>query len=255
MDPVQDRFESPPSGQSPGQPIWQPQEPPPGDGPGDGKGEKIFNAPLAPLLVALSMPVLFFLQERLPDEGLRWAFFPNTLTNGGWWPGILTSMILHGGWAHALMNAGFAIAFGPPIARLFSGAKGGFIFFAYYIVCGLAGTLGYGLVHLGSDAPMVGASGAVTGLLGGAIRLLGTNGRVRSLTDPRVISTSVVILILNAVTGLIGFAPGADGAGIAWEAHAFGFLAGLLLIGPLARWFGKPPEGFASGAGLGDPRA
>jgi membrane associated rhomboid family serine protease len=241
MDPVQDRFESPPSGP----PIWQPQGPPPGDGPGEGKGEKIFNAPLAPLLVALSMPVLFFLQERLPDEGLRWAFFPDTLATGGWWPGVLTSMILHGGWAHALMNAGFAIAFGPPIARLFSGAKGGFIFFAYYIVCGLAGTLGYGLVHLGSDAPMVGASGAVTGLLGGAIRLLGTNGRLRPLTDPRVLSTSIVILILNAVTGLIGFAPGAEGAGIAWEAHAFGFVAGLLLIGPLARWFGKPSAGFA----------
>jgi len=246
MDPVQDRIESPP----PGPPIWQPPAPPPSDG---GR-EKVFNAPLPSLLIALSMPVLFFLQARLPDEGLRWAFFPDTLTTGGWWPGILTSMALHGGWAHALVNAGFAIAFGPPIARLFSGAKGGFVFFAYYIVCGLCGTLGYGLVHLGSDAPMVGASGAVTGLLGGAIRLMGTDGGVRPLTDRGVITTSIVILILNAVTGLIGFAPGVEGAGIAWEAHAFGFLAGLLLIGPLARGFGKPPGGFASRAGLRDPR-
>ncbi|QTC91923.1 rhomboid family intramembrane serine protease [Brevundimonas goettingensis] len=254
MGSEHDRFDTPsgPPSSSP----WGARAPSPTPDGGDGQDrERIFNAPLAPLLVALSMPVMFFLQERLPDEGLRWAFFPNSLTNGGWWPGILTSMILHGGWAHALMNAGFAIAFAPPIARLFSGAKGGFIFFAYYIVCGLAGTLGYGLIHLGSDAPMVGASGAVTGLLGGAIRLLGTSGRVRPLSDRGVISTSAVILILNAVTGLIGFAPGADGAGIAWEAHAFGFLAGLLLIGPLARWFGKPPAGFASEAGLGDPRA
>jgi membrane associated rhomboid family serine protease len=254
MDPVQDRFESPPSGA----PLWEPQEPqePPAGG---NDRERIFNVPLPALLVAVSMPVLFFLQERLPDEGLRWAFFPDTLRTGGWWPGILTSMVLHGGWAHALMNAGFAIAFGPPIARLFPGAKGGFIFFAYYIVCGLAGTLGYGLVHLGAnmggDAPMVGASGAVTGLLGGAIRLLGAGGRVRPLTDRSVVTTGAVILVLNAVTGLIGFAPGVEGASIAWEAHAFGFLAGLLLIGPLARWFAKPAAGFASSPGLGDPRA
>ncbi|HEX8471454.1 MAG TPA: rhomboid family intramembrane serine protease [Brevundimonas sp.] len=255
MTAGQDRFETTPGGatEAPpaGPPIWEPQSPPPGD---DGR-EKIFNAPLLPILIALSMPALFYLQQSLPDEGLRWAFFPDTLRTGGWWPGVLTSMTLHGGWTHALMNAGFAVAFGPPIARLFAGAKGGFIFFAYYIVCGLIGTLGYGLIHLGSDAPMVGASGAVTGLLGGAIRLLGTDGRVRPLTDRRVLTTAVVILILNAITGLIGFAPGADGAGIAWEAHAFGFLTGLLLIGPLARWFGKPPEGFASSSGLGDPRS
>ena len=255
MNPGQDRFDSPPTGSGPGAPatppIWEPQSPPPGEE----RRERIFNAPLLPILIALSMPALFFFQQGLPDEGLRWAFFPDTLRTGGWWPGVLTSMTLHGGWTHALMNAGFAIAFGPPIARLFAGFKGGFIFFAYYIVCGLIGTLGYGLMHLGSDAPMVGASGAVTGLLGGAIRLLGTDGRVRPLTDRRVLTTAIVIMILNAVTGMIGFAPGVENAGVAWEAHAFGFLAGLLLIGPLARWFGKPPGGFASSPGLGDPRA
>lgn len=200
------------------------------------------------------MPALFYLQLGLPDEGLRWAFRPDTLIEGGWWPGVLTSMVLHGGWSHALINAGFAFAFGPPVARLFSGVKGGGVFLGYYIVCGLVGTLGYGLVHLGSDAPMVGASGAVTGLLGGAIRLLGTDGRPRPLADRRVIGMSVAILALNAATGLIGFAPGAQGAGVAWEAHAFGFLTGLLLIGPLARWFGIARPAFASPPGMGDPR-
>jgi membrane associated rhomboid family serine protease len=216
--------------------------------------ERVFNAPLLPVLLALSMPTLYALQQKLPDEGLGWAFVPTSLVDGGWWPGVLTSMFLHGSWAHALINAGFAFAFGPPIARLFSGVKGGLVFLGYYIVCGLVGTVGYGLVHLGSDAPLVGASGAVTGLLGGAIRLLGTDGRPQPLTDRRVIGMSVAILVLNAVTGLIGFAPGVQGAQIAWEAHAFGFLAGLLLIGPLARWFGGVRPGFASPAGMGDPR-
>ena len=128
------------------------------------------------------------------------------------------------------------------------------VFLAYYIVCGLAGTLGYGLVNLMSEQPMVGASGAVTGLLGGAIRLMGTDGRPRPLGDRSVIGMSLAILALNVVTGLIGFAPGVEGAQIAWEAHAFGFIAGLLLIGPLARVFGNSRTGFASEPGMGDPR-
>jgi len=238
MDPVQDRFGHTASDKPP--------------------REKLLNAPLLPVLLALSIPALFFFQERLPDQGLRWAFYPSSLANGGWWPGVLTSMALHGGWAHAAVNAGFALAFGPPIARLFRGLKGGVVFLGYYIVCGLAGTVGYGLVHMGSDAPMVGASGAVTGLLGGAIRLIGAGDGLRQslrpLTDRRVVGMAAVVMILNAATGLIGFAPGVDGAQVAWEAHAFGFLAGILLIGPLARVFGRRDTGFASPPGLGDPR-
>jgi len=234
MDPVQDRF---------GRSAFD--KPP---------REKLLNAPLLPVLLALSIPALFFFQERLPDQGLRWAFYPSSLANGGWWPGVLTSMALHGGWAHAAVNAGFALAFGPPIARLFPGLKGGVVFLGYYIVCGLAGTVGYGLVHMGSDAPMVGASGAVTGLLGGAIRLIGAGDRPRPLTDRRVMGMAAAVMILNAATGLIGFAPGVDGAQVAWEAHAFGFLAGILLIGPLVRLFGRRGAGFASPPGLGDPR-
>lgn len=204
--------------------------------------EKMINAPLAPVLLAASIPVLYFLQTLLPDEGLAWAFRPVSLTQGGWWPGVVTSMALHAGWTHALINAAFAMAFGPPVARLFAGARGAMIFFAYYIVCGLIGTLGYGLIHLNDVTPMVGASGAVTGLLGGAVRLLGAEGRLKPLTDRGVLTTSAAILGINLVTGLVGYTPGVESAGIAWEAHAFGYLAGLLLIGPLYRAFGRKEE-------------
>ncbi|MGA0544405.1 rhomboid family intramembrane serine protease [Brevundimonas sp. VNH65] len=204
--------------------------------------EKMINAPLAPVVLAASIPVLYFLQTLLPDEGLVWAFRPVSLTQGGWWPGVVTSMALHAGWTHALINAAFALAFGPPVARLFAGARGAMIFFAYYIVCGLAGSLGFGLMHLNDVTPMVGASGAVTGLLGGAVRLLGGDGRLKPLTDRGVLTTSAAILGINLVTGLVGYTPGVESAGIAWEAHAFGYLAGLLLIGPLYRAFGRKEE-------------
>jgi membrane associated rhomboid family serine protease len=212
---------------------------PPGrfDGP---PREKILNAPPVAALLALSMPVLFLLQQRLPDGGLSYAFLPSSLVYGDWWPGLFSAMLVHGGWGHVLANAIAALAFGPPVARLFPGLRGAAVFLAFYIVCGLVASIGYGLVHLGSNDPVVGASGAVFGLMGAALRLLGSRGgQLRAITDRRVLSAAAVIMAVNAATGLIGFAPGVEGARIAWEAHAAGFVFGLLTIGPVARVFGR----------------
>ncbi|MBD3837881.1 rhomboid family intramembrane serine protease [Brevundimonas sp.] len=220
------------------------------DAPPPGR-ERIFNAPLTVVLIAVSMPVLFFFQQRLPDEGVSMAFAPADLADGRWGT-LFTSMLLHVGWAHAIMNAIAALAFGAPVARLFGDRIGPTVFLLFYVACGALAALGYGLVHWGSSDPMVGASGAVFGLIGGATRLMGApqgwrGGRVLSLLDRRVIAASIAWMAVNAVTGLIGYAPGADGARIAWEAHAFGFLAGLLAIGPLGRAFGTTSHAGRSG--------
>ncbi|KAK0332412.1 hypothetical protein LTR94_025003 [Friedmanniomyces endolithicus] len=164
--------------------------------------EKIFNAPFLPLLIAASMPVLFYLQERLPDQGLSMAFVPAELWRGQW-AGLFTSMLLHGGWAHVTMNAVGALAFGAP----------------------------------GGRPPLVGASGAVFGLIGAATRLMGGHGRVLPLFHPMVLKASAAWMAVNLIVGLIGLAPGADGARIAWEAHAVGFLFGIVAIGPIGGWF------------------
>jgi len=204
------------------------------------QNERMFNAPLAVVLIALSMPALFFFQQGLPDMGASMAFAPADLEHGRW-SGLFTAMLLHGGWTHAIMNAVGALAFGAPVARLFGDRIGPTVFLLFYIGCGVIAALGYGLVHWGATTPMVGASGAVFGLIGGATRLLGGRGRVLGLFHRRVVGATIAWMAVNAITGLIGYAPGTDGARIAWEAHAFGFFAGLLLIGPLARAFGKGP--------------
>lgn len=214
--------------------------------------ERIFNAPLLAVLLAASMPALYVLQERSRDNWLGLAFAPVDLGEGRY-GGLFTSMLVHGGWVHALMNAVAALTFGAPVARLFRGPAGAGVFLALYICAGIFATLGYGLVHLGSPDSLVGASGAVFGLIGAATRLLGGGGRVLPLTNRSVITTSIAWMGINAVVGLIGFAPGAEGARIAWEAHAFGFLFGILAIGPLARLFARPDEWFDSSGGLGDP--
>ena len=215
--------------------------------------ERILNAPAIAVLVAGSMPALYLIQERLPDQGLSLAFRPSSLWVGEWWPGLLTSMFVHSGWVHVAMNAVGALAFGPPVARLTGGAKGAVAFLLFYVACGLVATGGYGLVHPDSYDSLVGASGAVFGLMGGALRLLGRpDSRLRSLGDRRFLTTAAVLMAVNAAVGLIGLAPGMDGARIAWEAHAFGFVCGALLIGPWARAFGSRPAPFASSPDLGD---
>lgn len=208
------------------------------------------------VILAASLPILFWFQERLPDGGLSLAFRPASLWRGDWWPGLFTSMFMHGGWGHVAMNALGVFAFAPPIARLMPGARGVAGFLAFYLVTGLIGTAGYGLIHPDTFDPLVGASGAVFGLTGAAVRLLGRrNGALRSLGDRRFLVMAGVIMAINAAAGLIGLAPGAEGARVAWEAHAFGFVAGALLIGPWAGVFRSRPTLFASPPDLGDPPA
>lgn len=208
------------------------------------------------MLLAVSLPLLFWLQTRLPDGGLSLAFRPASLWRGDWWPGIFTSMFMHAGWGHVAMNALGVFAFAPPVARLMTGARGVVGFLAFYLATGLVGTAGYGLIHPDAFDPMVGASGAVFGLMGAALRLLGRrDGSLRPLGDRRFLVMAAVIMGVNVAAGLIGLAPGAEGARVAWEAHAFGFVAGALLIGPWARLFGSRRTSFDSPPDLRDPSA
>jgi membrane associated rhomboid family serine protease len=228
----------------------------PSDGRFDGPPpkERIFNAPLPALILAASIPALFWFQERSHTYWLELAFRTVDLPQGRY-SGLLTSMLVHDGWLHTTMNAVGAFTFAVPVARLFGHGFGVLVFLALYIVSGVVATLGYGLLHWGGPEYLVGASGAVFGLIGAATRLLGGRGRVLPLTDGGVIRTAIAWMGVNAVIGLIGFAPGVEGARIAWEAHAFGFLFGILAIGPLARIFARPDERFDSGPIKDDPVA
>jgi len=233
---------------TPEEPALTDQPPPP---------ERIFTAPAVALILAVSLPVLFWLQMTLSDGGLSLAFRPASLWRGDWWPGIFTSMFIHHGWGHVAMNAVGVLAFAPPVARLMPGPRGVAGFLAFYIVTGLVGTAGYALVHPDTFDPLGGASGAVFGLMGAAFRLLGRrNGRLRSLGDRRFLVMAAVIMGVNLGAGLIGLAPGAGaGARVAWEAHAFGFIAGALLIGPWALLFRSRSTSFDSPTDLRDPSA
>lgn len=156
--------------------------------------------------------------------------------------GLVTSLFVHGGWIHALMNAAFALAFGAPVARLLGlGLRGGSVFVLLYILSGIGAGLAYAALHPGSTDLVVGASGAVAGLMGAAGRLMDRPGVLSSPFAPRALSLALSWLVINLVMAALGGFPGLTGA-VAWEAHLFGFVAGALLVSPAA-WLAANSQG------------
>ncbi|MBI5847551.1 MAG: rhomboid family intramembrane serine protease [Nitrospirae bacterium] len=146
---------------------------------------------------------------------------------------IFTSMFMHGGVFHIFGNMLYLWIFGNNIEdRL-----GHFRFVLFYLFCGIAAALSYALTAASSEVPMIGASGAVSGVLGAYI-LLFPMARVHTIIFLGFFIQSVQIpalivigfwAIIQLINGLI--AQGMPGqGGIAWLAHAGGFLAGLITI-------------------------
>jgi membrane associated rhomboid family serine protease len=216
---------------------WGP-EPAPGEPDLPPGREPVFNAPWPAVLVAALIVGGFALQGLFPPplvDGL--AFAPADLAEGRWWTAV-TAIFLHYNWAHALMNGAFALAFATPVAR-FMGTRplGVAGFFGFYVLTGLLANLAFAALHLGTTTALVGASGSVSALMGAAARLIAGRGRLGGMFARETLSFAAALLAVNLIIALFGSAlvPGTGGAGIAWEAHIAGFIAGVLLIGPFSR--------------------
>lgn len=212
-----------------------PIEPCSGPPTGAPPAEPMFRAPWPAVAIAGVVIACYALQQMLPDGGLGFALFPQQVMAGN--PaGLLSSLFLHGGWAHAATNAAFALAFGAPVARLFGmRGRGVAVFFVFYIVCGLLAGLAFVVLHRDGVQPVVGASGAVAGLMGATARLMDPPGQLGLPFTRRSMSMAAAWIIVNLLMSVTGLTPGANGAPIAWEAHLGGFAAGLLLVGPFNR--------------------
>ena len=145
----------------------------------------------------------------------------------------LTSMFLHGGWGHLLGNALYLWVFGNNIEDSMGRAR----FLAFYLLCGLAAAATHVLLEQSSPVPTVGASGAISGVLGGYL-LLYPKVRVRTYFPPvflfRVPAWLILILwfaqqVLTGLPQLSQMRPDAS-AGVAVWAHVGGFVAGVLLV-------------------------
>ena len=191
-------------------------------------------------LAIIGANLLAFLHEwRLPAAQLE-AFFnehgfvPAVLTDGRRWEdlaGVFTSMFLHGGVAHLAGNLWFLWIFGNNIEDAVGHVK----FVAFYLLSGVAAAAAQYAMDPQSTVPMIGASGAVSGVLG-AYLLLYPRARVTvlvpiwvffKLVDVPAVLLLVVWFGLQLLSGL--YLP-ADRAGVAFGAHIGGFVAGLVLI-------------------------
>lgn len=213
-------------------PPWGAPREPQGEPP----REPMFNAPWPPLLLAGVILAGYALQGLAPGEAIfaRYGFSPAGLAQGRY-ETLVTALFLSGGWAHALTNAAGALAFGTPVARVFGlRGEGAVAFFLFYLVCGALSSLGFALVHPGGQTLLVGASGAVSGLMAATARILGGRGRMGPVISPPVLGMGAAWIVVNLIIAVLGFAPGMGDGAVAWEAHLFGFAAGLLLAGPFA---------------------
>ena len=146
---------------------------------------------------------------------------------------VFTSMFLHGGWMHVLGNMWFLWIFGDNIEDILGHGK----FLLFYLLCGIAAALLQVVTNPRSAIPMVGASGAISGVLG-AYLLLYPRVRVHVLVFLGFFVTTIVLpayLMLGywALLQVLGGLPslgGRDVGGVAYFAHIGGFLAGILLI-------------------------
>jgi membrane associated rhomboid family serine protease len=150
---------------------------------------------------------------------------------------FLSSMFMHGDVMHIFGNMLFLWIFGDNIENMIGHVR----YAAFYIICGIAAALAQIILGPDSIIPMLGASGAISGVLGGYILLFPTN-RVRALifniftTVPAYVALGLWIGV-QLIQGY--FAPPGQG-GVAYAAHIGGFLAGLALIKVFA--IGKTPH-------------
>ena len=147
---------------------------------------------------------------------------------------LLTSMFMHGGWAHLLGNMLFLWIFGDNLENVMGRGR----YLIFYLVCGLIASLAhvFTTVAFGDNqlVPSLGASGAISGVLGGYI-LLFPKRRVRVIMFNMLTQVPALVAIglwfaFQLISGLGVLGSGSQAGGVAYAAHIGGFIAGLVLV-------------------------
>ena len=166
-----------------------------------------------------------------------WSRFTHDLSSGAWtfatFVPLITHLFLHGGWLHVIGNMLYLWVFGDNVEdRLGSGT-----YLLFYLLCGIVAAIGQGLV---APAPMLGASGAIAGVLG-AYLVLTPGARIRTLIFLGIFITVVQLpavivigffIVIQLVEGLTSLRLSGYAATeqVAYFAHIFGFFAGIVLL-------------------------
>lgn len=213
--------------------------------------------PIVTYVLIAANVVMYLLTLPMLDGGemlwARLALYPLAISNGEMLWGLLTHMFLHAGFMHIAGNMLFLWIFGDNLED----QMGRVGFLAFYLACGLAAAAGQIAADPFSPVPMVGASGAIAGVMGGYL-LLFPKARIDILFIFIIffkiftVPAWIMLILWFAIQLFGGFTSVGSGGGVAYWAHAGGFVAGLVLTLPIflrrggpAFWnrtHGKPPH-------------
>jgi membrane associated rhomboid family serine protease len=195
--------------------------------------------------------LVIWLMELSLGDGLqpvidRWGVVPHYLVEAptvGAWVTPVTSMFMHASWLHLLWNLWFLHVFGDNIEDELGKAR----YLGFYLICGFGAVAAQVIGDPSSTTPMIGASGAIAGVLGGYMML-----------HPRApIITLVVVFLVQLpawiflfvwfgwqlIHGLTTLADASSNGGVAFFAHIGGFVTGALLVRLLRRTEDDEPPG------------
>lgn len=190
------------------------------------------------LIVVNALVFLYELQigePRLKGFIFEWGLIPSHFVSNpsSSWIYIFSAMFLHGGWFHILSNMWVLFIFGDNVEA----SMGGFRYLLFYLLSGIAAGLLQTYILPSSDVPMIGASGAIAGVLG-AYLVLYPRARVASIVPIFFIFTIIEIpafvfllfwFVSQLYSGLFAI-QGGGASGIAWWAHVGGFIFGIVMV-------------------------
>ena len=192
------------------------------------------QGPLARSVCDLGLIPAEILHNARPGSGVELAPGVVCMVNAGpkYWT-VITSMFMHGGWFHLIGNMLFMWVFGNNIEDAMGHGK----FLIFYLLCGVVAAATQTFISPHSIVPMIGASGAISGVLG-AYLLLYPRVRVHTLIILPIYITTVALpaWVMLGYWGLIQLLSGLgslreiDKGGVAFFAHVGGFIAGLVLV-------------------------
>ncbi|WP_045837903.1 rhomboid family intramembrane serine protease [Hyphomicrobium sp. 99] len=225
--------------------------------------EPIFNVPGAVLATLAVLVAVHVVMRFLGPEDFTWwllalAFIParysgmaNELPGGdvSSVTSLVTHMLVHADLTHLIFNSAWLLAFGTVLCARIGGVR----FLAFSMAGGISGALLFLVFNPGLLAPVIGASGAISAMMGGVMRFLfaaldrGEGYLLRerpsaipmmtlkeTLQDRRIVLASAAFLAINLLA-LIGFGKFGEAGDIAWEAHVGGYLFGLFALGAFER--------------------
>ena len=201
--------------------------------------------PLVNLLLIIANVLAFLYEIQMGASTLQgfiftWGLIPAHFLSDPFrmWPTIFTAMFLHGGWIHIISNLWVLFIFGDNVEE----RMGSFRYLLFYLLSGTAAGLLQVYILPASTTPMIGASGAIAGVLG-AYLILYPRSRIASIVPIFIIFTVIEVpaflylifwFFLQVYSGLFAV-QGGGGSGIAWWAHIGGFIFGVLMVFFFAR--------------------